>query len=252
MVIHFGEQLIVDLRLRAAHYRHEGSAFEPCGRGNFQKLAERWEKIHLGYQRVRYLPASKTAGAAHHQHHARTVMREIAFHLRESNAVIGSADYQSVLRGPRGFERAQHVAHRRVESARRGVERRDIAARFRHAGDGRRRRAEPLIVAGTGIRKYAMRFLKSNTQKKRLLGRVPNPVDSRGHELGVRVLDGDHFVISDDFRPLRDVLHADERRAVTAVVRLARLGEQVGAASKACRKSTDSSANLRRLGVGRS
>ncbi len=168
-------------------------------------------------QRVGCLAAREPARPAHDQHHAEPAVGHRRLGAGEGDAVVGGADDQRVGRMAVALEGIQHRAHAAVERPGAGDEGGHVPpglGRVREVG----RRLEVELVAGQRLEELAVRLEEPDRQEEGLAGRFAEQVDRHRRDVvdAVRV-DLDDAVVADLVRALRDVLLADQRRAVAGV-----------------------------------
>src|SRR5947209_12205015 len=86
VIVHFGEQFLVNAVCFSPYEGEEGLAFQPSGLLDVQQLANRGIEVHLRHHGVAYFPAPKTTGASHHQVDGGAVYRKVALHTWKGNS----------------------------------------------------------------------------------------------------------------------------------------------------------------------
>ena len=92
MVIRFGEYGLAYLRICAVYQWQQRLALQPVRPLYISHGTDRWKEIDMADEAIYDLAAFKTARTAHDQHHPHTVIRQIALHTREGNAVVRGAN----------------------------------------------------------------------------------------------------------------------------------------------------------------
>ena len=177
----------------------------------------------MGDHRIANLTADEGAGPAlsgaegapHDQHHADTVVGQVALHPRKRDPMIGGTDHERVLRQPTGIECIENRPDAPIQAPGTNLERGHIPPGLRGVGQRIRRLAVPRVLDRPGVRKHAMGLTETDREKEGLGRRVVQEVRrGRGDMFDAPALNLRHPVVPDERWIPGHMLHPDQRRAV--------------------------------------
>src|SRR3989440_2884978 len=104
-----------------------------------QQITNSWKEIDLRDQCIIDFSTKKSSGTAHDQHHTDTMVGQVALHAWESNAVVGCANHQRVLREPLCIQRIKYSTNALIKDPGAGFKSAHVEASLGSIGQRGRR-----------------------------------------------------------------------------------------------------------------
>ena len=163
-------------------------------------------------------PPPNPLGTPHQQHHADAAVIQSGLGAGEGEPVIGGADHERVVGEAEVVQAVQDRPYPLVQRAGAGLERGHVRARAGRVREvGRRQRVER-VAHGGRHGEVAVGLEEADRHEEGLVGGAERLDRDRRHLVGVVRVDLDHLVVADHARVLRDVLLADQHRAVAGAL----------------------------------
>ncbi len=209
-----GEDRVMEALDLSPHQRQQRGALQPVRVLGAGDVAEGRVDVEVADRRVDHL-SRREAGPADDHHHPDAAVEEGRLGAGEGDAVVGRADDDRVLDQAEVVQGVEDCADPLVERAGAGLELGHVAARHLRVRQVRgRQRVEGVADRGRGG-EFAVGLEEADRHEPGLRRRLAQRLDrQRGDELGVVLVDRDDLVVADHPGVERDVLLADQDRAV--------------------------------------